>query len=295
MCARPPGLPGKAPPALSLPNIMKTNLDKFSVIGSTHKGNQDYSYIEEFEQGTIMVVSDGCSAGNHTSVGARLMCLIAAKFAQITIRGMDPIGHLDSYMQKACETLLNMPQLALDKRDLLATTMLWHASSETEAAVLQVIGDGYILVEDKIGEANLFEIKAEGNAPEYPVYKTAHYRQALTANFDDFPTFNTTISKFHRGKNGIWDQVVAGPRATFNYLIPDLKSIHLISDGMEQFMEKTTGYRLCVTEIADEILAMKSRHGAFMQRRMNRMLLNFKEHDIEPQDDFTITSLNVEE
>ena len=276
-------------------HIMKqTNIDKFSTKGSTHKINQDYAYVESLEDAKLLVVSDGCSSGRLVSIGSRMMCMLATTYLK-TAQYIDEFIRFPRTFEMALTDglteLLDNEALGLQKEDLLATILAIYYDNKTSSYALKYIGDGYILIEYTSGAVILEELTYDENKPMYPIYLTSKYELSSPC---------TLNQKWYMKENGIWITLGTGTgykRAidTIFSTSESVKRMHLITDGMSSFVNKATLEKIDVTKIADEILALKSDDGPFMQRRMKRMLTLFEKKNIFPEDDFTIVSHNIKE
>jgi len=108
---------------------MKFATDSYFHIGKIHLNNgkpcQDYALSDVFDDAALVIISDGCSTGGHTDVGARMLALSTA----VAIRehwavSRTVLGHTvpqEIGMRQKIAMAGSREILGLDQQDMLAT------------------------------------------------------------------------------------------------------------------------------------------------------------------------------
>lgn len=273
-------------------------------IGEQHLRNgkpcQDYALSGKLSDDlAYAIVSDGCSSGGMTDIGARLMAL-ATKQALLE-HGTD-IGtqvdvinaKRDAYLKTYCTTL------GLDIRDLLATSM-W-AIAHKDWVFANVTGDGVVVIQHE-DDHEVHRFDWHKNMPYYPAYGIGDMDESFKDSMSDNPKPLTHINEGLApvGMGGCRDGVLMGLSAeagmgsisiSAGHLPPEefqgpIKSIALFSDGIEQIDQ--VGYDQAI----QELMAFKSTKGKFAVRRMNRFLQETKKAGRGPIDDIAIAVIHL--
>lgn len=242
------------------------------------------------------IVSDGCSSGGMTDIGARLMVL-ATKRAIIEHMPVPETKAWYDTLQKICTSRdLHLEsyrtELGLSQADLLATCLF--AIGTPEYVVGHVTGDGVVIAvheDDSIVE----EFSWNKNTPYYPAYRLGGQDEAFKRVHEDTTEpFSDMCTDMHvRGMGGAYEGSLEthtaevgmqGKMFVFAHseagLYPGrLVAVALMTDGVTQIDN------VGVMEAAEKLTAWKSTQGQFAVRRMNRFLTEAKTTGKGPQDD----------
>ncbi len=149
---------------------MRLHADSYFHIGRSHytagRPCQDFAIARADDQSACAVVSDGCSTGGNTDVGARIIALATLR----ALRSNPEWLHV--HQSEAIESAKTT--LGLDRSDLLATCVWMHATEHILSAHVQ--GDGVIALKYKTGRLKAWRYEWTGNAPWYPIYTDSDYR-----------------------------------------------------------------------------------------------------------------------
>lgn len=269
-------------------------------IGEQHRRNgkpcQDYALSGSHRHMHYAIVSDGCSSGGHTDIGARLVTL-ATKNALDAYDCEDEVGDVESSRIAKCRdknlsTYQDTLKLAL--YDLLATN-LW-AVAQDHRAVAHIGGDGVLAIVTDT-ETYLHHFAWQKNAPFY-----AAYNNGACGDFEKLyadvpaPLIETVwrvtdvrtvvCEKFHTleaGMEGITVTIPMNGNAE-----TCTRMIALFSDGVAQVSEMDW------IDVVMELLAFKSVHGSFAVRRMNRFLKDAEKNGNLPIDDIAYAAIVVD-
>lgn len=127
---------------------------------------QDYGFVGEDSS----YICDGCSAGKHSEVGAKLFCHLK----QTTSYDIEKIFHM------LCGIV---GEKGSWKQDFLSFTIL-QMTETAEDFVVNYCGDGYIILQDIEGNI-IFEELTDGEYPKYYIYnyidqeKLRHYKEGV--------------------------------------------------------------------------------------------------------------------
>jgi hypothetical protein len=245
------------------------NTDSMFRIGDTHKVCQDYALHGK----DYIVVSDGCSSSKNTDLGARLLCL-SAKAYLISEFQKNQMTASDFGSRVINSAKKMMDALFLEEQCLDAT--LLYAYVRGEDIIVGAFGDGNILIEYKTGHVDVININFESGAPYYLSYQLNKERD------EKYPIAFPGIMKVSPFALKYNDVI------SLSYHISDIKSVTLISDGYESFIkDKTKKYEIDVKEV----IGFKNIKGDFLQRRVDKYLLQLKKQGIEHYDDLGLASM----
>lgn len=237
------------------------------------------------------VVSDGCSTGGRTDVGARIVALAtiqAAKFSP-TIQGITSGQMLAGMTARDA--------LGLSNSDLLATCIC--ACAFPEGAFYHLKGDGVVAVKHRSGHIWMTRYEWANNTPFYPMYSNSGYeqfRQVHGGHGDSVRLTGTNVYAM-AGCSGVvhetgysLDQGMAGVGR--RYLPSDLKDIEFVavfSDGVTQI--ENVDWKDAVVEL----MSFKATGGEFVKRRAMAATRKWRELGKGPVDDFSMAAIRVEQ
>ena len=280
------------------------NTDSYFQIGTPHisagKPAQDYAFSYSEDDVAWVVLSDGCSSGDKTDVGARLVTLSTANIIHQLWQAK---GNQDfeSRQQEVLENqnkALNQVKnaLSLNMRDMLATCLF--AQATPSRAYIHVQGDGVIALKYKTGKVIVHRFEWNRNAPYYPIYSAdnqlSEFRKLQQiSNSDvcvsqetwviDNDSVNLLSNQGHTLQQGI-----EGISLQFSDdEIEDLEFIALFSDGITQI--KNTSW----LEAIKIFLAYKNTRGEFVKRRCIRGIKNLNKNGHILLDDFSCAVIKL--
>ena len=229
------------------------NVDTAYAIGSTHTICQDYAYSSMTPKHTYIIVSDGCSASNHSDVGSRILVHQTAALID------DGLSLNHALFQEAIERSRHMiNRLSLPTSALDCTLMVAHKSGK-EVRVL-ICGDGVLSYQYE-GELPVgYERSYPSNAPGYISYwgdqdRTELYRLQDLGVYER--RFGTQDGVFQSDGLSLF---------SLNLPIKGLKWIALFSDGVSSFQS------LSVEEVVSYLTEFPINSGAFVKRRLRRFI-----------------------
>lgn len=278
-------------------------------IGEQHLKNgkpaQDYALSGKLSENlAYAIVSDGCSSGGMTDIGARLMTLATKEaltgYTEIAdiLTLEDPIATVNGRRDELFESYRNA--LGLDYRDLLATSV-WMVSSK-DMALAHITGDGVVAFQHEY-DLRIEHTKWAQNRPYYPVYKLASMNEDYEAMFAADPEpFTVVCESTSPGQGGVpdgylsnlsvkvgMDGFITFGGGTSEVWPGKLLSAAIFSDGVEQ----VDG--LSMTETVKQLMAFKSTRGQFAVRRMNRFLAEAKKVGRGPIDDIAMAVIHLDD
>lgn len=274
---------------------MKTYMsDSYFHIGAQHVRSglpcEDYALHGRAGDVHYLIVTDGCSSGGKTDVGARLL-------AHATARAIERGGNYSAptvdpwSIQLSSDLLLDEVEhsLALRPSDMFATLLI---------GVLQVNGDGYayiygdgvVVAQYANGVRVYSKVSWDDNMPFYPRYQGELRDVFVTAHGGDLERERATHEVVRIDGLGVerslqrltLEQAMQGVEMGFGaprFGPNPLQTIALFSDGITQI--EGVPWEVAV----DEALAFRSTTGAFLKRRMIRQLKQYEHNGKLPQDD----------
>lgn len=271
----------------------------------TGKPCQDYTL-----SGTVgdtlayAIVSDGCSSGGLTDIGARLMVLATKRaILEVLTEGNIPQDAAAVVaINSVRDTYLRQYQtdLELEVSDLLATC-LW-AVATPDIVLAHIVGDGVVAVEYE-EDLVLHSFTWAKNMPYYPAYtldesterfKTAHAESETPLTYIEESTSPTGMGGIPDGTldelavdEGIAGVIVACEHSEPGYSPGKVTAIALFSDGVTQVD------KLSMPETVKQLMAFKSTSGQFATRRMNRFLTDVKKTGRGPLDDIAYAVITL--
>lgn len=255
--------------------------DSHFVLGSLHSSSgqpcQDYATSGQMESAAYAIVSDGCSSGGQTDVGARITALAMAEALRIQSKLHHHIGQAQIQALAAQQLAIMVATghlLNLTPTDLLATCLVAYQSHQGGWAYLR--GDGLVIWNTATGEQ--LAIRAEWSpdnperaAPFYPAYAIGD-----TADFvghyggPDVMAYHLEHWRLAPGRpqclSSQFQTVSEGLAGTFVTLPTDTQTVAVVSDGSCQIED------LDWQEAAKQLTSFKTTAGAFATRRLMRFV-----------------------
>jgi hypothetical protein len=276
--------------------------DAHFVIGQAHvnggKPCQDYATSGELPDGAYVVVSDGCSSGGMTDVGARILALGTAAalrqpWSQDVARStrLTP-GELGIQQQAVMAGAGAM--LGTRGEDLLATCVYAVASPGDIFAFVQ--GDG--VVAWRIADGTLFMSRFDWdeNAPCYPAYARDDYRGFLEFHGGDSSAERLTSATWFRRPGGEFElhseyrhSLASGMRGIYWPLdaFAGISQLAVFTDGVTQI--DGTPWQQAVADLMN----FKSTTGEFAKRRLNSFVRGSHKTGRGPIDDLAYAVIDL--
>jgi hypothetical protein len=258
--------------------MLKFHTDDYFAIGAAHltsgKPCQDYATSREEEGCAIVVVSDGCSTGNRTDIGARL----------VSLQAIGSVVSLPAAKQ----------MLGLSNSDMLATRVI--ASIGQDRLLISVEGDGVVAVKRKGEDIRMSRFEWDDNTPFYPAYTEQDREQFIKVHggVANAVRLQEEWVCFQNGRRveeaNAYYSVAQGMMGIVHpYSMWELELVAVFSDGVTQIDNVPW------TEAVLEFMALKTTAGEFAKRRMMRALKGMRERGKGPIDDISCAMICVEE
>lgn len=277
--------------------------DSYFQIGEQHIRSglpcEDYALDGNKDTFNYIIVSDGCSSGGKTDLGARLVSHILARTLESELWQLQKgnQGFVTSVLLQS-ELLMQASKglLSLSHSDLLATSLFAYVSSQT--GLIKILGDGVVARVYKNGEKVLSSYEWENNTPFYLAYKNNAMQDFVHAHGGDLDAYRLTEHRvrIHEGmqeeekKHFTLDQGITGIDIPLEENeLKNLTHIGLFSDGVTQI----EGVQW--TEAVLQFLNYPSSTGSFLKRRMIRQLKDYTKNDSRPMDDISGAVMTVQQ
>ncbi len=284
---------------------MRFHTDEHFNIGHEHvtggKPCQDHALSGVHEGAAYAVVSDGCSSGGHTDIGARLMSLSAAAAIREHWSSTQNAVALSAPQDVVLRQRLILggikETLRLESDDMLATCAYVYLSPE--GGFIHLRGDGVIALVYDDGIV-LRRYDWPNNTPFYPAYVENTLPVFVSAHGGDINARVLTEKTF---TNRAGAQLL--PEANRNFSIADgirgvtipvskdelanrLAYVAVFSDGVCRVENMDW------QDAARELLAFKSAEGVFAKRRMMRFMKDTRAVGKGPLDDIAYAVIRID-
>ncbi|MBI4068162.1 protein phosphatase 2C domain-containing protein [Candidatus Kaiserbacteria bacterium] len=275
---------------------MKLYTDHAFHIGKPHLTGgtpcQDYALSGIHGDGAYAVVSDGCSRGRETDVGARLIA--HAMRMELCEKGLQG-GDLPSLQARL--PLANNPW-GLSEQDMLATVIGAYATKNSGA--VHLYGDGVIAFKYRDGTVNAIRYEWSKNAPFYPAYCSAEALAGFGALYRDQP-YSVARAQSHLYKSGIVSR-----HALMHSLCDGMKGFHYIIGRWEMYLNLGLEYVAVFTDgvtqvdgmywedVVKELLAFKTIEGSFAKRRLMAFVRNAEKNGRGCLDDIAYAVIRID-
>jgi hypothetical protein len=259
---------------------MRFHADSSFHIGHQHlrtgSACQDYALAGTLVDRAYGVVSDGCSSGGRTDIGARIIALGAAKALREGYK-FDPINYI-----------LAARPFDIEDSDLWATCLSMSVSED--GASVRIQGDGVVAVVNPDGGLCILKMDWAQNMPCYPAYADDGFKQFVAAQggpeqsafqVETWIDNNGTTIQHHRTSD-----VLDGHQINITGRV---RSVAIFSDGVAQISG------ISWRDAVKELMAFKSLEGDFVKRRMNRFLIDQNKTGSHPIDDIAMAAIAIED
>jgi hypothetical protein len=278
--------------------------DHYFHIGAPHltggKPCQDYALSGVLGDIAYAIVSDGCSTGGNTDVGARLVALSTAtiikKFAFIKLTNRLPE---DVNVRQSVVLAETQEILGLTVPDLYATSI--YACLSKEGGYVSVRGDGAIALKYRSGSIEIFRYDWLDNTPYYPAYEGAGEAVFVTAHGENLEAFRFKEEHFVFEPGGVceWKETRnLTLREGMEGVVLDISKekveselafVAVFSDGVEQIEETA------FTDAVIKFLAYKNIHGEFVKRRLIKAIKEVQKSGLQLLDDVANAVIAIKE
>jgi hypothetical protein len=283
---------------------MQFHTDDYFHIGYQHvsdsKPCQDYAISGVLPDAAFAIVSDGCSTGGLTDVGARFVSLSMAQAIREHWRVSRDATESSTPDQVNLEQRIILggarKTFGLSVSDMLATCAYAYLSQE--GGFVHIRGDGVIALVGVEGGVTLHRFDWAGNMPFYPAYADDGYAVFIDAHGGDVRAKLLTeqVSYLFGGEEAQAPSVIthslgAGIKGITIPLheseLKQLSFIAILSDGVTQVDS------IEWKKAAKDLLAFKSIEGKFAKRRMRSFIQNVQKTGKGPVDDISFAVIRI--
>lgn len=249
------------------------HVDNATITGTKHSktaiGNQDYSLTGSINDSVYLLISDGCSSGRHTDLGARFITIAAQEALQ-----QEPFNPL--LFKSVLLKTLDSKKHVIMPNDWLAT--LGVAVIRGDYLQVAFIGDGHIIIRYANGNTSLISLEYTQNRPYYLSYDMFKY---AIPDLDNQFVINTKLLS-STGEIISEDNQIYPENKVYTDIFPliDVNFVALSTDGLGTSA-------IGVEKMTMEVCAIKSATGCFMKRRMGWIMRDSTRNVV---DDFTVAA-----
>lgn len=268
---------------------MKFTTDHYFQIGYQHyisgKPCQDYAISKTDSANTYAIISDGCSTGGNTDVGARIISLAS-------LIGMKNIFYIEDFHIYQ-QDLINNSKLDWDlhSNDLLATCLSIHL--DKSGSLINIQGDGVVVIKFIDGNILLNKYEYSNNNPLYPSYSEKDIEQYKI----NFPNTKVIVNQVtYLAKENTFPSIITREDSVDNLqhikidseMLKQIEYVAIFTDGICQIDQ---------VDWKDAVIAFmnfKSTTGEFVKRRMIRQIKEYQKIGRGPLDDIAGAVIHIE-
>lgn len=282
-------------PAFILEIIMHG--DCASIVGKSHKINQDYARIDN--NIPLVLVSDGCSGSADTDFGSRILVKTAENLVkESTYKGAfrpeidKPYFWEERIIKQASKNAINID---MDLSCLDAT--LLSVVKDNNSISIRMFGDGLFAIKHADGSMECDLITFPSGYPEYLSYRLDHTRteRLRKETGENKYTIERTVIKPDGNIISEFLGEFIPPVDVVSFILDEnIESVFIMTDGVTSYMRKNaTGQIEAVSyiDIVRRITDIKVYTGEFVQRQMNGFVKECLKSGYYNVDDFTVGAL----
>lgn len=278
------------------------NADSIFLIGASHDVCQDYAIAGRAgddgpQANPYVILSDGCSSSPDTDVGARLLVKAAAQ--TLMLGDGPPAALLGEMHAEAARRALDWAERAgLHRSSVDATLLTIHLLGGE--LLIGCTGDGVIYLESRSGARDLYSVSYSSGYPLYPGY--AHQPDRLLSLAD--AGSDKEVRHFHSAAAGMpllhVGTTQGGPvTEVLSVCAEDYVCAAVFSDGVHSFFsprrtETCKGVEpVPLGEVVEELVGFRTVMGAFVRRRMKKVLKDCLIKGWRHTDDLSVGALHL--
>lgn len=280
--------------------------DDHFLIGQLHTNNgmpcQDYALSGTMSGAAYAIVTDGCSGGDKTDVGARLLALATAgviKAHWITTAQVSGTTAQEIAMWQRVGMAGTQRMLDLSLMDMLATCAFAYIS--LQGGIIHLQGDGIVALKWRDGRITMYKYDWSKNTPYYPAYNLNDALERFVQEHGgDVHAFAMGCERWEcdSGDEGgfegpLCEEITLGDGIrgiTISLSAEELQELEFVavfSDGPTQ-VEGMDWKQVVV-----DLMAFKNTQGVFVKRRMNRMIKIATAKGAVPWDDQSMACIHL--
>ncbi len=282
---------------------MKFTTDHYFQIGYQHyisgKPCQDYAISQNNQENVCGIVSDGCSTGGNTDIGARIISLITLNILTYSIYRDFQTYNLKSPQE---EKLIRLQDtLEINNSDMVATCL--SICINKFGGIINVQGDGILAVQFKDKTITMTKYEWTKNAPLYPIYSEEDIKNYIkiihNGNIDEAKIISTQ-TEYNMKENTFSDEIktetsLVKYQEFWSPIILDRKDL----DEIEYIAIFTDGIcQIDQVDWKDAVIAFmnfKSSTGEFLKRRMIKQIKEYQKIGKGTSDDIAGAVIHIEE
>lgn len=287
------------------------NADSTFAIGATHTICQDYAVASNGLPGRqvtdrrltanpYVVLSDGCSSSPDTDIGARLL-VKAAESIFLTGFNTSASSLAELHKEAARRALALATLMGLCPQAVDATLLTIHL--EGDELITGCSGDGVIGLQSRTGRLDVYVISYASGYPLYPSY--AHQPDRLRALEENGgvgkEVKHFSCASFEEPLLLQKTLISTSPTEVVAVKASDYKLAVILSDGINSFFtlrQTDTTKRIesiPTEETLKELVSFKSLRGAFVGRRVKRVMKDYMAKGWQHMDDLAVGALHLDD
>jgi len=257
------------------------------------KSCQDYTICSgQNDKYPFLIICDGCGSSKDSDIGARLLAHGAKTFFNKMIKNGNEIDYKNFGLASIVNANGSSKFLEIEEQCLDSTLIFSYVENNSYIRAM-MFGDGIMFTTGKDGKLFQFkQISYKGNAPHYLSYNLNQDRYSKYSDLNGPVPVN--IFECMSG-NTVELSVGLEKQINFGNYINLIEAFIISSDGIESFIDVSTGERIPYEEVIQEIISFKTKRGEFIKRRIRRMMEDYAKKGIYNYDDVSIAAFMIEE
>jgi len=253
---------------------------------------EDYLLVDKFPAPNI-ILADGCSASKFTDVGARILCFNSWDIltSKNTMGGLDdfpPHDFADIITKMLQGRFGDVPDSTFMDSTLICS---YYTGNDVRALMF---GDGVLIHmthNTTPRMATTIDVDFEHNAPFYLSYelnesRMRKYRGMMSDTPKKIRMHDIRMDDGRVAEIGDFDEDL-DKITYFSFPVQPGDIVIVASDGIKQILDKANNiYDL--HEFVKDLLSFKNMNGTFLQRRMKRIMDDYRLYGFRPYDDISI-------
>lgn len=283
--------------------------DSFFIKGQSHDICQDYALSNSSHNMVYAMISDGCSMINHgetsiphpsSDIGSRIVCLSAEKILKSAAakRGEGRVEVTSSFLELLGAQVRTFQKL-MDTPSWIGDATLSLVSAYRDIVCVRTIGDGVTVIEEKDGITRIQSREYTPNFPEYVSYLTNldtrdRYYNEICPKLIMRETIITKDGNIEEKLTEIKPDLFT-PFNIDLFLVKNLKSISVFSDGIEDMIDKSSTPNKPVDLVTAVTLLtdIKNPTGMFVRRKL-KSIARKQANGIGPGDDLSMAMIRFD-
>lgn len=272
--------------------------DCFTIGSKSHYMCEDYSlvYNNPYNRVHFAIICDGCSSGENTDVGARLLAHITKNYLikQLEFGFFPTVEDTWKTIISNTKPVISALNLCDDNlRCLLSTVLILFKFNDM--VHVYMYGDGSVVVNYNDGTYVIHTVTYPENAPDYIAYRLNPRIRSQYYTMVGRGGFNLQSSYVSENWcNNTTKEDTTSEYQSFYFPIEKVSNITIFSDGIDSFRKTGEEYQeKIVIDYVKNLHNFKSYAGEFIKKRCKGFLREVNGLGYTNMDDFSMATIHI--